>query len=353
MTEHPPSPDKENAPASTPAAAPSLAPGLLLVAISCGVSLALNQAFPFLSSLVIAIVLGVAVRNLGWLSGTFVPGTRWASRRLLRAGVVLLGLQLSVQELAALGSGELLVILATVVVTYLGTLWLGSRLGVGRRITVLVATGFAICGASAVAAMSSVVDEDGAEESDVPTAIALVTLYGTIALLVLPLLRPLTGLGDREMGLWIGASVHEVAQVVAAAAAVSATALAIAVVVKLARVVLLAPLVAVVGVFERRRRVRSVPPSNTQRQGSTPIVPLFVVGFLGMVVLRSMHILPDGVVGVTSWVTSALLTAAMFGLGTGVHVRSLVRTGPRALVLGAASTLLATGVSLVGIYLLP
>src|SRR5690606_5875165 len=122
--------------------------------------------------------------------------------------------------------------------------------------TLLVATGFAICGAAAVAAMSAVADPDGEREEDTATAIALVTLYGTVALVALPVLVGLLGWSGRAAGLWIGAGVHEVAQVVAAGGAVCATALAGAAVTTLGRVVLLAPLVAAVGLVLRRGAVR-------------------------------------------------------------------------------------------------
>ena len=353
-----------------PAALTRLLPGLLMTAAAAAASLALSAAVPAVSALIVAIVLGVAVRNLRALPAAAQPGVAWSAKKVLRTGVVLLGLQLSVPAVLGLGGHGLLVIVGTVAATFAGTLLLGRLLRVPPVMTLLVATGFSICGAAAVAAMSAVVDPEGEREEDTATAIALVTLYGTLALVVLPVAARLLGLTDHEAGLWIGASVHEVAQVVAAGGAVSAAALAVATVTKLGRVVLLAPLVAGVGVVRRRRAVVAVGAAGgsagadvavgdgTVGDGAAtdgaagrvrpmrpPVLPLFVAGFLVAVLLRSTGWLPDPVLDVAKVTTTALLTAAMFGLGTGVDLRVLVRTGGRAAALGAVSTLLATAVA--------
>lgn len=309
----------------------------LLVGAAC---VGLTALVPVLPGLLVAIVLGAVARSAGLVPAVVEPGLAWTGRRVLRAGVVLLGLQLSVGDLLGLGTGEVVVLLTTVAATFATTLWLGRALGVGRRLTLLVATGFSICGAAAVAAMSPVAD---AEEDEVATAVALVTVYGSLAILVVPLASGALGLTDRAAGLWAGMSVHEVAQVVAAAGTVSAAALSVAVVAKLARVVLLAPLVAGVGLVRRRGG------ASGARRGAGPLVPLFVVGFVVAVVVRSAGLVPDAVLPAVKPVTTLLLGAAMTALGTQIHLGRLVRTGGRPLALGAAATAVAMSVSLAGL----
>lgn len=319
-------------------------PGLaaaLLVGAAC---LGLTALVPVLPGLLVAIVLGAVARSAGLLPAVLEPGLAWTGRRVLRAGVVLLGLQLSVGDLLGLGTGEVLVLLATVAATFATTLWLGRVLGVGRRLTLLVATGFSICGAAAVAAMSPVAE---AEEDEVATAVALVTVYGSLAILVVPVAAGALGLADRTAGLWAGMSVHEVAQVVAAAGTVSVAALSVAVVAKLARVVLLAPLVAGVGLV--RRRAGAAGAAGAGRRGAAPLVPLFVVGFVVAVAVRSAGLVPDAVLPAVKPVTTLLLAAAMTALGTQIHLGRLVRTGGRPLALGAAATVVAMSVSLAGL----
>ncbi|MCC2307829.1 YeiH family protein [Cellulomonas chengniuliangii] len=316
-------------------------PGVLAAGGVAAVCVAVSAALPTFPVLLAAIGAGLAARVLRLVRPALEPGLAWTSRHVLRAGVVLLGLQVSAAEVLSLGAAELAVLGVTVAVTFCATRWLGPRLGVGRGLSLLVATGSSICGAAAVAAMSPVADAD---EDDVATAVATVTLYGSIAILVVPLLASAAGLDDRTAGLWAGMSVHEVAQVVAAAGAVSATALAVSVVAKLARVVLLAPLVAVVGL--RRRRSRGAQPG-----ARPPMVPLFVVGFLVAVAVRSSGLAPGAVTSTARVATTLALGAAMVALGSQVHVGRLVRSGGRALRLGAAATAIAMSVSLGGLLL--
>ncbi|MDN5792058.1 MAG: putative sulfate exporter family transporter [Brevibacterium aurantiacum] len=304
----------------------------------------INLVAPFLSPLTAGVLLGVVLANVGLVPARARPGLSVTTRRLLRAGVVVLGLQLSLTELAGLGAPLLVVVVVTVALGFLGTRWVGTRLGLSPGLSLLTASGFAICGASAIAAMEGASETD---EDEVATSIALVTIFGTIALFSWPLLQHPLGLGDEAYGAWAGASVHEVAQVVAAASPAGETALATAVVMKLARVVMLAPLVAMVAVAARRRSSAEQAPGT--RRG--PLVPLFVLGFLAMVLVRSANVVPTEVLDVAKMLATALLAAALFGLGVGVRVRVLLATGPRAMVLGALSTVGIAVVAYLGVLL--
>ncbi|MEB3371415.1 YeiH family protein [Saccharopolyspora mangrovi] len=307
----------------------ALLPGLALTAAAVAVAMAVSSQVPALSALTVAVVLGAVVGNLPRQPEAVRPGLAWVARKPLRAGVVLLGLQLSVGQLVGLGWGTVLAVLITVVATFAGTVWLGRVLGVSRGLSMLVATGFSICGASAVAAVEGVVDR---EDEDVATSVAMVTVFGTIAMVALPVTFAQTGVGGDLAGRIAGAGVHEVAQVVAAASPLGASAVAIAVVVKLSRVVLLAPLVTAVSLLQRRGAGKRRP----------PIMPLFVVGFLVAVAARSSGVLPELALDLAKPVTTLLLTAALFALGTTVRVAALMRTGPRAFALGTCSTILVT-----------
>ncbi|TDC74262.1 YeiH family protein [Streptomyces hainanensis] len=310
----------------------SLAPGLLAVAAGTAAAFCLNGLLPAVSALTVAVVLGVAVG--GRLPARAREGLDWATRRFLRLGVVLLGLQLGLGEVFGLGAGRVLAVVVTVLVAFFGTLLLGRLIGVSRGLALMVATGFSVCGASAIAAMDSVTESD---REDVATAVTLVTLYGSAAIALVPFAGQALGMGPEHLGAWAGLSVHEVAQVVAAASPAGAGAVAVAVVIKLTRVVLLAPMVA--GVSIARRRQGGAP---TGRRPA--IVPLFVVGFLLMMLARSGGLVPSAALSGAEVLTTLLFAAALFGLGTGVRLGALLRAGRRGLVLGALSTLLVAGV---------
>jgi uncharacterized integral membrane protein (TIGR00698 family) len=291
-----------------------------------------------------AIGLGVVAANLRLLPVTTVPRLGAVTKRLLRVGVVLLGFSVSFASIAALGLPLVALIATALVGTLLFTLWLGPRLGVGGPRTLLIGTGVAICGASAIAAME---ETAGGDEDDVAAAIGMVTLFGTLALVGLPLLAGPLGLSDVQLGTWAGASVHEVGQVVAAASPIGAAAVATAVVVKLTRVVLLAPVVAVAGLV--RRTTSPTPAAGGRRP---PLVSLFVLGFLACAAVSSTGIVPAFALGWIGHLQVVALGAALFGMGCSVHLTSLLRKGGAVMVLSTAATLFLGAVSLAGILLL-
>ncbi len=318
-----------------------LGPGLALAAAGVAAATLFGTVLGT-SPLVPAVVAGTLLANLGLLPEAAGPGLRVAARHLLRVGVVLLGLRLSLAEVGALGAPTLLVVGGVVALTFLGTRALARRLGLSDGLGLLVATGFAICGASAVAAMEAVAD---AEEEEVAYAVGLVTLCGTLSILLLPPLRGPLGLGLTDFGRFAGASVHDVAQVVATAGAAGPESLRAAVVVKLTRVALLAPRVAVVGALRPATR-----PARTQGRRAPP-VPLFVAGFLVAVAVRSTGLLPSAVLAGADVAEGLLLAAALFALGAGVRLDRLRAIGPRPLALGLASWAVVAAASYGGVRL--
>ena len=233
-------------------------PGLALTAGAVAVAWFANRMWPTLSPLTAAVVLGVLAANLlpAAVMSAARPGLQVAAKQVMRLGIVLLGLQLALGDVLELGWQTLVLVVAVVFATFFGTQWLGHRMGLPGRQPLLIATGFAICGASAVAAMEGVTRRPGESEDDPDPvlAVALVTLCGSLAILVLPLLRGPLGLHDPAVfGHWVGASVHDVGQVVAASSSGGAVAVNGAVVVKLMRVAMLAPMVAGTAVAWRRR----------------------------------------------------------------------------------------------------
>jgi uncharacterized integral membrane protein (TIGR00698 family) len=329
-------------------------PGLAVAAVATALAFAVSSLVPGLGPTTVAVVLGLLVANSGLQRAALAPGTAFASRRLLRTAVVLLGLQLPLGAVLALGWQGLLVVVVTVAVTFAGTLLLGRALGLPPGRSLLVSTGFSICGASAIAAVEPLAR---ARREDVTTAVALVTLCGSLAILVLPPLAGPLGLDPVAFGAWVGASVHDVGQVVATASRVDG-ALQTAVVVKLARVALLAPLVAGVGLAARRaaRSAAGVDDGGGAGDGSgraqVPLLPLFVVGFLVAVAVRSTGVVPAGLLEAAQLVQTVLLVAALYALGTGIRLRVLARTGGRSLVLGLVSWVLVAAVAYAGVRLL-
>ena len=321
----------------------SAMPGLAVVAALTAVAPLVNEAVSTVSTLLVSVTLGALVGNLGLVTDRLQPGFQFAAHRLLRVGIVLLGLRLSLTDVANLGIVTIIVVVTTVVATFIGTQRLGVRLGLSPDLSLLVATGYSICGASAIAAVEGSTD---ATEDEVAVSIGLVTLCGTLAIISIPPLGDLLGLTDRQLGTWIGASIHDVGQVAAASSIAGTGALAVAVVVKLTRISLLAGIVAWVNV---RRR----PTAGERTDGKKPpLLPLFVVGFLVMVVVRSADVLSDGLIGWARDLEKILLSAALVGLGSGVRIDRLRKLGPAPLLLGLSAWIVVAGVSLAATALL-
>lgn len=346
--------------AALPAAAAdgdqSVWPGLGLVAVCVFAAHLVAHVVPVASPLVVSVAIGAILANVGLVPAWSRAGLQFAAKKLLRLGVVLLGFQLAIGEVLELGGPGLAVVALVVTTTFFGTQWLGRRLGVSPPLSLLIATGFSICGASAVAAVEGVSDAD---EEEVAFAIGLVTLCGSLAIFVLPLLAAPLGLAGAPFGAWVGASVHDIAQVVATASTGDAATLHTAVVVKLTRIVLLAPLVAGI-TLQRRRRIQTVAAAeDTTTRGDgpeaahtghkTPVMPLFVAGFLLTIALRSAAIVPVGWLPTLKLAETLALAAALVGLGTGVHIVKLRRLGGRPLILALLSWLLIAVVAFVGV----
>ena len=330
-------------------------PGLAIAASIAAVAFVVeylikNNTAGVVSPLVIAVVLGALISNLGMLPENCRIGLGFAARNLLRLGIVLLGLQLSFSQVRELGAPGLALVIVVVAATFTGTQWLGKKMGLSPGLSLLVATGFSICGASAIAAMRPVSDAD---DDDMAYAIALVTICGTLAIFLLPAIGEIIGFSGAQFGSWVGASVHDVAQTVATAASGNDDAQDAAIVVKLTRVMLLAPLVAAVS-FTRRRKLShtTLTDSKTQKAKLPPIVPLFIVGFIAAISINSSFNLPSEFLSNVKWLEKSLLACALVGLGAGVDARKLRRVGTRPLALGLISWILIATLSAIGVGIL-
>ena len=332
---------------ATASALREAAPGLAGAAAAVAVAVAAHLLLPALPAMTMAVLLGLLAANLpgvsGWTAGPARPGLDFAGKHLMRAGIVLLGLKVSLGDVLGLGWAALLLVTAVVLAAFAGTYGISRLFRLPPRVALLVATGFAICGASAIGAMAAV-RRIRQEETVLP--VALVTLCGTLAIGVLPLLARPLGLGPEIFGAWTGASVHDVGQVVATAQTAGAAALAVAVVVKLTRVILLAPMVAAAGLHHRSSADAG---AGLKRP---PIVPLFVLGFVALAALRTTGWLSPGILDAAAVLQDVLLGMALFGLGSAVRVGELLHTGARALLAALASWLLIAGLGLGAAFLM-
>lgn len=331
-------------------------PGLGLCAAATALAMLAARVIPYVGAVLIAIVLGIVLRNaLPAIPAVLQPGIDVTAKTLLRAGIVLLGFRLALGDVLALGWGAIVIIVAVVTIGFSGTVLLGRLLGVPRGLRLLIGAGFSICGAAAVAGAESTLRS---KKEDVTAAVALVVLFGTAMIGIVPATVHLLGLDPRIAGMWAGASTHEVGQVAAIGQILGPEALKTATLVKLGRVVLLAPMMIVLGGIVSRSRGpvtaldAAADPRDSAGTHRPPIMPLWVAGFIVATAIATTGVLPGWFTGAASTGQSLLLTAAMFGLGCGVHVKSLLRLGLRPVLLAFLATCLVSGTAGLGVWLL-
>ena len=315
-------------------------PGLLASAVAVTVALIIHSFIPAIPAMTCAVILGLLVANLPRIQpvtrGILRPGLNFSGKHLMRAGIVVLGLKLSIGDVVRLGWATFGIVVAVVVLAFVGTFLLGKLFRLPGDSPLLIATGFSICGASAIGAMAAA---RRVRQEDTVLPIALVTLCGTLAIGVLPLLMTPLRLTRTGFGLWVGASVHDVGQVVATAQVAGTTALTAALIIKLTRVLLLAPIVSGAAILSRRHQ-RSLGVVADDGTKLPPVIPLFILGFVLMIAVRSLGWLNGDELGLGSLIQDILLGSALFGLGSAVRIRELARTGARAGLLALCSWLL-------------
>ncbi len=335
--------ENADAPATAVKAASAfdILPGVVLTAVIAAMAFALRQ-IPYvsiLSPIILSIAIGMSFHNFVGTPALAKPGVAFSMRRLLRFAIILLGLQLTTAQLVEVGGGGLAVIAITLAATFLFTQQLGRLIGVDRKLSQLIAAGTSICGASAVIATNTVTD---APDEDVAYAVACVTVFGSIAMFVYPLLPGLLHLDPHAFGLWSGASIHEIAQVVAAAFQDGREAGEFATISKLARVMMLAPVVITLGFFAARRARHSGKGQSTAR---VPM-PWFVLGFIALVFVNSIITIPPQTRDMIVTATTFMLAMALAAMGLETDIRKLYAKGLRPLLLGASAFLFISGFSL-------
>ena len=292
----------------------------------------------WIEPLVLAILIGAAVRT-AWTPGPrWKPGVDFSAKQILEVAIVLLGITLDVPLLLragpALGAGIVLAVVGALAVGYA----LGVTLGLRRKLATLVAVGNAICGNSAIAAVAPVI---GAEPDDIASSIAFTAVLGVIVVLTLPQLKPALALSDYQYGVVAGLTVYAVPQVLAATLPVSTLSGQVGTLVKLTRVLMLGPIVLGLSVSMRRRGHATGAPVKLGR-----LVPWFIVGFLLLAAVRATGVVPAPIVDMSRTVSGALTVVAMAALGLGVDVRVLGRVGGRVTATAMGGLVLLLGISL-------
>lgn len=302
---------------------------------------------PYIEALVLAILLGIAIRSVWQPETLWLPGINFSAKLLLEIAVMLLGASISLGAIMASGAALLMGIVFTVVLA-LGTSYAISRLfGLPQRISILIACGNSICGNSAIAAVAPVIDANG---DDIASSIAFTAVLGVVVVLGLPLAFPILGLTETQYGTLAGLTVYAVPQVFAATIPIGLMAAQVGMLVKLVRVLMLGPVVLTLSLL--RSRIAGAGGEAPTKLRLFHLVPWFILGFLALASIRSLGLIPDSALRPVT-VTAGLLTVvSMAALGLGVDIRVVGRIGGRVTFAVVSSLIVLIAVSLLLIRLL-
>jgi uncharacterized integral membrane protein (TIGR00698 family) len=321
-----------------------LLPGLALCVAITAVAMLLQvvevhfAGHPYLEALVLAILLGVAIRAV-WKPGPrWQPGINFSAKFVLEFAIVMLGASVSAATIAALGPA-LIIGIASIVAVAIGTSYLICRaLGLKQRLAILIACGNSICGNSAIAAVAPVIGADG---DDIASSISFTAVLGVVVVLGLPLLVPVLNLSLTQYGVLAGLTVYAVPQVLAATLPIGALSNQVGTVIKLVRVLMLGPVVLGFSLLMGQARPAHSRPNRRLRLHE--FVPWFIIGFLIVLVTRSLGLIPQSVLPAITRTAALLTTVAMAALGLGVDIRVVARTGIR-VTLAVTASLIVLGV---------
>jgi uncharacterized integral membrane protein (TIGR00698 family) len=305
-------------------------PGLVL----CGIVAAAGYAMAefelvltgraWLEALVLAILIGAAIRT-AWIPGSrWKPGIDFSAKLVLEIAVVLLGASVSAATILSAGWPLLISIFVIVACAIMFSFGIGRVLGLSKRLAMLVACGNSICGNSAIAAVAPVIGADGDE---VASSIAFTAVLGVIVVLSLPLVGAILQMTEEAYGALAGLTVYAVPQVIAAAAPISPKAVQIATLVKLIRVLTLGPVCLVLSVVAAKWRENAFEQTPLVRPALHQLIPWFIIGFLFMVVMRSLNVLPTEALAPIGYLATIFTVISMAALGLGVDVGAVSRSG--------------------------
>ena len=316
-------------------------PGLTLIAFFVAIAFEINKFQPAVSPLALCVLFGFLASNFAKWPTWADSATKLASKRIMRIGVALLGFQLSVSALEKIGLKGVFTVLVVVVFTIFGILFLSKLFGMTGDLGLLIGVGFGVCGATAVAAIRP---QTRATQEETSYAIALISLCGTLSIVVLPFLGHLLNLSTSTFGAWAGAAVHDVGQVIATASVWNQDAIAAAIVVKLSRVCLLAPIVLILSV-RHRKYLRSINQTAEQSE-KVPLIPFFVLGFIAVSIFHNTVELPlritEDIVLLSKW----MLGAGLVALGANVKWNNIRKIGPKPMFMGLIAWVIVAGVAL-------
>ncbi|OCA81701.1 hypothetical protein A8F94_21645 [Bacillus sp. FJAT-27225] len=312
----------------------SYLPGILLTAIIAIFAHMLGQAFPVIGGAVVAVILGVAIKQFTGVPLLFNKGINFTLKKLLKAAIILLGFGYSFSEIYSLGFNALIIVIVAVLIGIFLTYFIARLLKLEGNIPLLISLGTGICGATAIATSGPIIK---AKDEEIVYAVNTIFAFNVLAVLVYPLIGRLLSMPDQQFGVWAGTAIHDTSSVVAAGYNYSAAAGDTSVVVKLIRTLMLVPTAIVLSILIS---VKSQGIQNEHnRFNLARVFPYFVLVFAGATALNTLFPLPAVLTDTTSTAAKFIILMVMASVGLGTDIRKIKSVGLRPLFVGLISSI--------------
>lgn len=302
-------------------------PGIGFAFVLAAVATVLGNLFPLIGSSVFAILLGILANNLFHIKKTYHAGLAYSGKKLLQYSIILLGFSMSIGRVSATGISSLKISILTILIAFISAYVVGRLLGVGKVLTTLIGFGTAICGGSAIAAASPILE---AKDEEIALSISTIFFFNILAVFIFPFLGHLMHMNDATFGTWAGTAINDTSSVVAAGYTYSQSAGDLATIVKLSRALMIVPACLIFAVV---RYVRSK--SSHQKVNLKKIFPWFILWFVMASIVTSVGIFPSSLVPATKFLSQWLMAMALAGIGARVSFGQFRKAGAAPLLTGA------------------
>ncbi len=292
-----------------------------------------------ISEVIIAILIGLLIRALLKMPAVFAPGIEFSFKKIIKVAIVLMGLNFSIAAVFRTGLSVLAVIIVSIIAAMILMELMWRLLNIRPSLARLIGIGTAICGATAIIAAAPIIDE--ADDSDITYAVATITMFGLLAIFIYPVIGSFLQLSEFQYGRWVGVAIHETAQVLAAGFAIGNEAGEVATIVKLTRTIMLLPVIFIFIQLGQRGRVSNQPAARI-----LSAFPVFILGFLGLAVLRTAGDVL--VIDSDLWITTLtafnqlskfLIVVAMAGVGLTTDLTKIKTLGLKPLIAGLIASI--------------
>lgn len=316
--------------------------GVILCSIIAVIATLLGQLFPIIGGIIFSIILGIISSNAIKLPDKYQPGIKFASKKILQYAIIVMGFTLNLRVVIEMGLSSLPITLTTITAALLTSIWLGKVMNIGENIRTLIGVGTAICGGSAIAAASPIVD---AKEDEVAFSLSTIFLFNIIAVFIFPVIGHTIGLSDIGFGHFAGTAINDTSSVVAAGYAYSETAGDTATIVKLVRALMIIPVCLILVMIQLKK-------SEKKAFSIKKVFPWFILYFFLASVVTSIINLPEAIISYIKMLSTFMISIAMAGIGLSVSIRQFRTIGIKPVLLGASVWFVVACISLIMQWLL-